>query len=253
MSEREGVRERERWRKRHVSRRGMMRMVRGRETRRMQGQYTWMNRVKKSVRGERKMCAIPPSQESLQAQATAGALLAMVPIVIASMDFGTRIKLQRECEACNGTGLVQNKSGRKRKCRECGGFLPWESWKRYVIDSRALTHSYTHTLSLSLFSLRLVFRCLGISQLSHVCVRLSRYVHGNRHIHVCVYAYVCYRFFTSDVGNGGVLLIPRGQKGLLYAMPEKKKKDEEEEREDENEEEQIQIQEEIVEQTEQEM
>ena len=155
----------------------MVRMVKGTEARRrQQGQHTGMIRVKKNVIGGRKMCALPPSQESLQAQATAGALLAMVPIVIASMDFGTRIKLQRECEACNGTGLVQSKSGRKRKCRECGGFLPWESWKRcVVIDSpqdAIFSGARTHTLSLSFSSLRTVLSASG-HQLSHARVRLS--------------------------------------------------------------------------------
>ena len=78
---------------------------------------------------------------------------------------------------------------------------------------------------------------------------------------------LCYRFFTSDVGNGGVLLIPRGQKGLLYSIPaaeEKKRrtktkmkeKDGEEEEEEEGgdgQEEQMQVHEEIVQQTEREM
>ena len=52
------------------------------------------------------------------------------------------------------------------------------------------------------------------------------------------------------MGNGGVLLIPRGQKGLLYSMPKKKEEDEEDE---EDEEEQTQVQDETVEQTERDM
>ena len=75
---------------------------------------------------------------------------------------------------------------------------------------------------------------------------------------------LCYRFFTSDVGNGGVLLIPRGQKGLLYSIPAEEKKrrtktkmkekeGEEEEEGGDGQEEQMQVHEEIVQQTEREM
>ena len=70
------------------------------------------------------------------------------------------------------------------------------------------------------------------------------------------------------MGNGGVLLIPRGQKGLLYSIPAaeekkrrtktkmKEKEGEEEEGGEESgdgQEEQMQVHEEIVQQTEREM
>jgi hypothetical protein len=39
--------------------------------------------------------------------------------------------IQRRCQVCNGSGLVQR--GRyQRKCPQCGGFFPWISWSMFL-------------------------------------------------------------------------------------------------------------------------
>ncbi|KAI4374805.1 hypothetical protein MLD38_012756 [Melastoma candidum] len=37
---------------------------------------------------------------------------------------------QRRCEVCGGSGLVLEEKEYFR-CPGCGGFLPWQSWKRF--------------------------------------------------------------------------------------------------------------------------
>ncbi|GMH14446.1 hypothetical protein Nepgr_016287 [Nepenthes gracilis] len=37
---------------------------------------------------------------------------------------------QRRCELCGGSGLVLRDKSYFR-CPGCGGFLPWQSWKRF--------------------------------------------------------------------------------------------------------------------------
>mmetsp|Transcript_3948 Transcript_3948/g.4448 ORF Transcript_3948/g.4448 Transcript_3948/m.4448 type:complete len:288 (+) Transcript_3948:167-1030(+) len=55
------------------------------------------------------------------------------PFAVATWEFGKRILIQRQCELCKGSGLiVRGKKGRKYKCTACGGFLPWESWERFL-------------------------------------------------------------------------------------------------------------------------
>ena len=85
-----------------------------------------------------------------------GFVSGLSPFVIAAWEFGKRVAIQRACAVCGGSGLVTTTRGttaRKVKCRACGGFLPWESWER---------------------------------------------------------------FLTSEVGNGGVVRAPMGQKSALY-------------------------------------
>ena len=44
--------------------------------------------------------------------------------------------IQRRCETCKGSGLVQR--GRfQRKCPECGGFFPWQGWKQFLTSTAA--------------------------------------------------------------------------------------------------------------------
>ena len=74
------------------------------------------------------------------------------PFAIAAWEFGKRVAIQRACASCGGCGLVLV-GARKTKCPACGGFLPWESWAR---------------------------------------------------------------FLSSDVGNGGVVRAPMGQRSVLY-------------------------------------
>ncbi|OMP04278.1 hypothetical protein COLO4_09786 [Corchorus olitorius] len=52
------------------------------------------------------------------------------PFVVAGIEFSKRIIAQRRCEECRGSGLVLRENG-YFKCPECGGFLPWQSWKRF--------------------------------------------------------------------------------------------------------------------------
>ena len=66
----------------------------------------------------------------------AGSVIAVLPFVWASYKFLNRIRIQRECLVCNGSGLVKmSQSGialsRLRKCWSCGGILPWLGWKMF--------------------------------------------------------------------------------------------------------------------------
>jgi hypothetical protein len=58
----------------------------------------------------------------------AGSIIAIIPIIWASFEFYSRIKVQRECLVCNGSGLVYvTKSNtpltRARKCWSCGNLF----------------------------------------------------------------------------------------------------------------------------------
>ena len=55
----------------------------------------------------------------------------LLPFVIAAYEFGKRIIIQRQCELCKGSGLIQ-KGRYMRKCTSCGGFLPWQSWGQFL-------------------------------------------------------------------------------------------------------------------------
>ena len=59
-----------------------------------------------------------------------GFIAGLSPFVIAAYEFGKRIIIQRQCELCGGSGLIQ-KGRYSRKCTSCGGFLPWQSWELF--------------------------------------------------------------------------------------------------------------------------
>lgn len=59
-----------------------------------------------------------------------GLWIGLSPFVIAAYEFGKRILIQRQCELCSGSGLIQ-KGKYMRKCTSCGGFLPWQSWGQF--------------------------------------------------------------------------------------------------------------------------
>jgi hypothetical protein len=59
-----------------------------------------------------------------------GLWIGLSPFVIAAYEFGKRILIQRQCELCKGSGLIQ-KGRYARKCTSCGGFLPWQSWGQF--------------------------------------------------------------------------------------------------------------------------
>jgi hypothetical protein len=60
-----------------------------------------------------------------------GFVTGLSPFVIAAYEFGKRILIQRQCELCQGSGLIQ-KGRYARKCTSCGGFLPWQSWGQFL-------------------------------------------------------------------------------------------------------------------------
>jgi hypothetical protein len=60
-----------------------------------------------------------------------GLWIGLSPFAIAAYEFGKRIVIQRQCELCKGSGLIQ-KGRYSRKCTSCGGFLPWVSWKLFL-------------------------------------------------------------------------------------------------------------------------
>ena len=68
-----------------------------------------------------------------------GFFAGMAPFIVAAIEFGKRIVIQRRCKACQGSGLITREfrvngvaRRRKYKCKECGGFLPWESWSLFL-------------------------------------------------------------------------------------------------------------------------
>jgi len=60
-----------------------------------------------------------------------GFVVGVFPFFIASYEFGKRILIQRRCLRCTGSGLISNSRGRLVKCTACGGFFPWQSWRRF--------------------------------------------------------------------------------------------------------------------------
>ncbi|KAK9938733.1 hypothetical protein M0R45_015455 [Rubus argutus] len=63
-------------------------------------------------------------------QIVVGAIAGFTPFVVAGIEFSKRIIAQKRCEVCGGSGLVLTKEN-YMKCPGCGGFLPWQSWKRF--------------------------------------------------------------------------------------------------------------------------
>ncbi|BBN02897.1 hypothetical protein MPTK1_2g19070 [Marchantia polymorpha subsp. ruderalis] len=63
-------------------------------------------------------------------QITAGAIAGVTPFVVAGIEFSKRIMEQKRCQVCGGSGLVK-RVGILVRCNGCGGFLPWQSWRRF--------------------------------------------------------------------------------------------------------------------------
>ncbi|ONK64441.1 uncharacterized protein A4U43_C07F25960 [Asparagus officinalis] len=63
-------------------------------------------------------------------QIAVGSIAGITPFIVAGIEFSKRIRAQRKCEICRGSGLVQDDDVYIR-CPNCGGFLPWQTWKRF--------------------------------------------------------------------------------------------------------------------------
>ncbi|KAL1200500.1 hypothetical protein V5N11_009677 [Cardamine amara subsp. amara] len=63
-------------------------------------------------------------------QIIVGTIAGIIPFVVAGVEFSKRIIAQKRCEECEGTGLVF-RDKKYFRCPECGGFLPWQSWRRF--------------------------------------------------------------------------------------------------------------------------
>lgn len=72
--------------------------------------------------------AVAPSPEII-----AGSIGLAIPFFVAAVLFGERIYRQRSCPKCGGSGLVRFQPGSEIliRCKRCGGFLPWQSYKRF--------------------------------------------------------------------------------------------------------------------------
>ncbi|XP_038903334.1 uncharacterized protein LOC120089955 [Benincasa hispida] len=72
--------------------------------------------------------------DSIQVEITwqifVGAIAGVTPFVVAGIEFSKRIMAQKRCKECGGSGLVLRDDDYFR-CPECGGFLPWQSWRRF--------------------------------------------------------------------------------------------------------------------------
>ncbi|KAL7249130.1 hypothetical protein ACSBR1_011322 [Camellia fascicularis] len=76
------------------------------------------------------LAAADPDQVAITWQIVVGALAGVTPFVVAGIEFSKRIVAQRKCGVCGGSGLVLRDKYYFR-CPGCGGFLPWQSWKRF--------------------------------------------------------------------------------------------------------------------------
>ncbi|CAA7062690.1 unnamed protein product [Microthlaspi erraticum] len=63
-------------------------------------------------------------------QIIVGTIAGVTPFVVAGVEFSKRIIAQKKCEECGGTGLVF-RDKKYFRCPGCGGFLPWQSWRRF--------------------------------------------------------------------------------------------------------------------------
>ncbi|XP_028777865.1 uncharacterized protein LOC114734389 [Neltuma alba] len=73
---------------------------------------------------------IDPAPVQVTWQIVVGTIAGVTPFVVAGVEFSKRIIAQKRCEECGGSGLVLREKEYFR-CPECGGFLPWQSWKRF--------------------------------------------------------------------------------------------------------------------------
>ncbi|KAK4787575.1 hypothetical protein SAY86_011408 [Trapa natans] len=87
-------------------------------------------RLKTAAVMEGVTAAADPGKAEVTWQIVVGAVAGVTPFVVAGIEFSKRIIAQRRCEVCGGSGLVLEEKEYFR-CPGCGGFLPWQSWKRF--------------------------------------------------------------------------------------------------------------------------
>lgn len=75
-----------------------------------------------------------PSPINVGWEVYVGAIAGVIPFAIGSYQFVARILIQRRCQTCDGSGLVE-RGPFLRKCPECGGFFPWQGWKRFLTST----------------------------------------------------------------------------------------------------------------------
>ena len=96
------------------------------------GSYPYVDSVVPNVGSSPLGGYVPSPMELPEWQIWVGFVAGVIPFVIASVEFGKRIIIQRRCPKCQGRGLVMNSRGdRLIKCSQCGGMLPWLSWKAF--------------------------------------------------------------------------------------------------------------------------
>ncbi|XP_057529417.1 uncharacterized protein LOC130808000 isoform X2 [Amaranthus tricolor] len=74
---------------------------------------------------------LEPAQVQVTWQIIVGTLAGVIPFVVAGIEFSKRIIAQRKCKVCGGSGLVLRDKKYYFRCPRCGGFLPWQSWRRF--------------------------------------------------------------------------------------------------------------------------
>ncbi|KAI7748005.1 hypothetical protein M8C21_005286 [Ambrosia artemisiifolia] len=71
-----------------------------------------------------------PGAPEITWQIIVGTIAGVAPFVVAGIEFSKRIVAQKKCNECGGSGLVLIEDEYIR-CPGCGGFLPWQSWRRF--------------------------------------------------------------------------------------------------------------------------
>ncbi|KAI3969435.1 hypothetical protein MKX01_019996 [Papaver californicum] len=86
--------------------------------------------VKINAINEVPVTTFEPIQAEITWEIIVGTLAGVIPFVVAGIEFSKRIVAQKRCTVCRGSGLVRREKYYFR-CPRCGGFLPWQSWKRF--------------------------------------------------------------------------------------------------------------------------
>ncbi|XP_007020610.2 PREDICTED: uncharacterized protein LOC18593368 [Theobroma cacao] len=95
------------------------------------GKNQWLMTTKVSAASIHDVSAVAdPARVDITWQIVVGAIAGVTPFIVAGIEFSKRIIAQRRCEECGGSGLVFRDND-YFKCPGCGGFLPWQSWKRF--------------------------------------------------------------------------------------------------------------------------